>query len=82
MLVMALAYLALPCRGLDMPCLALLWHVVALACLALPCLALPCLSMAYRGFGFACRAFPWHCSPFKTFRESEAIGCLGWRGLP
>ena len=65
-------------RGIGMPCLGLLWHVVpwpwhwhgvALACLGLD---LPWHVVPWLGLGIA---------PFKAFRESEAIGSLAWRGL-
>ena len=72
--------LGMSCLGLAMPCLAL--HCIGISCLGLctPCLAMPCLALACRGLGMSCLGLG--IAPFKAFRESEAIGSLGWRGLP
>lgn len=63
------------CRGSALPCLGIAPHsrhsekVRLLEALnALPCLAVPRLA------SLVCLAVPWHCSSFKEFRESEAIG--------
>ena len=54
---------------------------LALHCIGMSCLGLctPCLALACHGLGMSCLGLG--IAPFKAFRESEAIGSLGWRGL-